>query len=180
MSGYPTLYNTLLAKQAAVGWEQLFLGRFVNEWREIQEGHLSRLPTRTKHQTGTTWVTKVTNIIWKHVYLNWEHRNSAQHGVDAESREAILLATATRETEALYDIRDDVLPRDQELYYTSLEAHCEQETTSRGMRQWLNTWKPVLLHSLKEGQRLGTQGMLSIRHYFQPTNINTTPANFNE
>ena len=179
-TGYPTLYNTLLSKQHAAGWEQLFLGRFVNEWREIQEAHLTRLPTRDKHQTGMTWVTKIISIIWKHVYLLWEIRNAAQHGIDAESREAILLATAIRETESLYDIREEVRPRDKDLYYRTIEEHCEQEPTSRGMRQWLNTWKPVLLHSLKEGRRLGTAGMRSIQQYLQPTITQPTPPNFTD
>jgi hypothetical protein len=176
LSGYPTLFTSLIEKQNAVGWDQLLLGRFVLEWKELQEDYLSTLSKRDKHQTGTTWVTQVNTIIWKHVYLNWKHRNSVQHGVDAASREAILLDSAKRETEALYDIRDEVLPRDHDLYYGTIDEHMERETTSRGLRQWLNTWKPVLLHSVKEGKRLGTNGMRSIRQYFQNTNTTTPPA----
>ena len=141
---------------------------------------MASLPTRDKHQTGMTWVTRVNTIIWKHVYSNWEHRNSVKHGVDSTSREVILLETAKRETAALYDIKDDVLPRDQDLYYGSMEKHYTQEPTSGGLRQWINTWQPVLLHSLKESARLGTRGMQSIRRYFQNTDTTTPPVTINE
>ena len=114
---------------------------------------------------------------WEHIYANWEDRNRALHGYDANSREAALLLLAQKETENLYEIRDQVLSRDKDLFYTTIDTHYKQEPTSRGLRQWLNTWKPVLLHSLEESKKRGLQGVRALTHYFQRTIItNPTPA----
>ena len=83
-------------------------------------------------------------MIWKNVYATWVTRNSVRHGVDATSREAVLAEMAMKQTEELYSLRHEVLPRDRDLFYTSLEEHHQKEPTSKGLIQWLNTWEPVL------------------------------------
>jgi hypothetical protein len=165
---HPMAYASLIAKQYRAGWEQLFFGRFVLEWSELQEDFLATLPTRSKYHSGMTWVSGVHQIIWKHVYKTWENRNAAQHGVDAASREIALAEMAMRETAALYDVRDQVLPRDYELFYSSLDEHHLQEPTSRGLNQWLTTWQPVIHLSIKTATKLGTRGLASIRQYIRP------------
>jgi hypothetical protein len=165
---HPILYASLISKQYRAGWEQLLFGRFVLEWSELQEDFLSTQPTRSKYHSGLTWVSGVNQIIWKHVYQTWENRNAAQHGVDAASREIALAEMARRETAALYDVRDTVLPRDHDLFYSSLEEHHIHEPTSRGLNQWLTTWQPVIRQSIKTATKLGTRGMASIRQYISP------------
>ena len=91
---HPILYASLISKQYRAGWEQLFVGRFVLKWSELQEDFLSSLPTRSKYHSGTTWVSGVNQIICKHVYKTWENQNAAQHGVDAASREIALAKMA--------------------------------------------------------------------------------------
>jgi hypothetical protein len=169
LSGFPSLYDALISKQYVVGWDQLLFGRFVLEWSELQETFLSTLPKRETHHSGKTWVSGVNQIIWKHVYDTWEIRNAAQHGIDAGSRETALTEMAIKQTAALYEVRDQVLPRDYDLFYASLEDHHLQEPTSRGLNQWLSTWQPVILQSVKKAAKLGTRGLASIRQFFQPT-----------
>ena len=165
---HPIVYASLISKQYRAGWEQLFFGRFVLEWAELQEDYLSTLPSRSKYHSGTTWVSGVNQIIWNLVYKTWENRNAAQHGVDAASREIALAEMARKETAALYEVRDRVLPRDYELFYSSLEEHHLQEPTSRGLNQWLTTWQPVIRQSIKTATKLGTRGIASIRQYILP------------
>ena len=95
-----------------------------------------------------------------------EIRNDTLHGIDQSSIEVARLEKAQRETAALYTVKDCVLPRDNDLFYNSIAEHYEQETTSRGLRQWLHTWKPTILQSVKEAKRLGTRGMANIRQLF--------------
>ena len=130
---HPIVYASLISKQYRAGWDQLLLGRFVLEWAELQEDFLSTLPTRSKYHSGMTWVSGVNQIIWKHVYKAWENRNAAQHDIDAASREIALAKMAIRETAALYEVRHTVLPRDYDLFYSSIEEHHRQEPTSRGL-----------------------------------------------
>ena len=72
---------------------------------------------------------------------------------------------AIKQTAALYEIRENVLPRDKKYFYESITEHHEKEPTSRGLRQWLSTWEPVLLRSAQEAAKLGTRGMNSITNY---------------
>ena len=94
IAGYPPLYDELIGKQRCVGWEQIFLGRFVEDWKQLQHEFLMTQPRRKKKHSGLTWITGVTTIIWKHVHDQWLLRNSQQHGVTAEEREAKLLIHA--------------------------------------------------------------------------------------
>ena len=175
IAGYPPLYDELIGKQRCVGWEQIFLGRFVEDWKQLQHEFLMTQPRRKKKHSGLTWITGVTTIIWKHVHDQWLLRNSQQHGVTAEEREAKLLIHAQLQTEALYDYKDSVLPRDHSLFYKDLDEHLSYETTSRGLRQWITTWEPVLLQSVTDALTFGTTHMRSIATYM--TRRVTTPSN---
>jgi hypothetical protein len=93
-----------------------------------------------------------------------------QHGIDEASREVAQLAEAKRETEALYSIKNRVMPVDRDLFYSTIDTHYEQEPTSRGLRQWLHTWKPLLLQSAQQARTIGVAGIQNIRHYFNATN----------
>ena len=77
---------------------------------------------------------KMTELIWHQLYNTWEIRNDTLHGIDQSSREVARLERATRETEALYTVKDCVLPRDKDLFYSSLAEHHIQEPTSRGLQ----------------------------------------------
>ena len=176
---YPLEYHNLLRHQQQVGWIQLFLGRFVVEWRELQSAYLRQLHNVEAKLSGVTWVVGIAHILWAHLFDLWEIRNSVKHGVDATSREAALAERARRETAALYDIRDNVLPRDRDLFYTTLEDHWAAESSSRGLRQWVNTWKPVILRSVKDNERQGTTNNTAITSFFTrvlPTRSRTEPA----
>jgi hypothetical protein len=108
----------------------------------------------------------MTILFWKHLHINWLARNDDLHGVDAVSREAALVTLAQQETTTIYSLRDQVLPRDRELFYATLDIHFQKEPSSRGLRQWLFTWKPVILQSVKDSKRLNTARTRSIRTYF--------------
>ena len=100
-SNFPPLYNNLIFRQTRIGWKQLFLGRFVLEWSDLQQNHLVLQNITSKKYSGTSWITGVTQIIWHHVYSNWEARNSDLHSIDATMREQAQYAQAQRETEEI-------------------------------------------------------------------------------
>ena len=110
-----------------------------------------------------------------HVRQNWESRNSAQHGIDPITRELALYGQAQREITELYNYHHSVLPGDKTLFYATLTIHWEMEPTSNGLRQWLNTWKPVVLQSIQTTIASGTAQNHSIQQYFQPQPTTTPP-----
>ena len=76
---------------------------------------------------------------------------------------------------ALYALRAGVLPRDRDVFYPSIDIHKIKEPSATGLRQWLNTWKPVILQSIKDGTRTGTTRVQSLTRMFRQ--IQTTLPN---
>ena len=161
-------YNELIQNQTAIGWDQILLGRFAIEWKECAHRYIRSLPKdqRGKNKSGQAWVTQVSKILFNFIYEIWEERNKDRHGRDETERERILIERAIQTTGALYNIRNDVLPRHKELYYVSLETHKEAEKSSRGLEQWVTTWGPVLWDSLEKANKLGIGNENPIDSYF--------------
>jgi hypothetical protein len=170
LSCFGETYDILIKQQASVGWMQLLLGRFVHEWSLLQEEFLRTITNRPKNSSGTGWVIGVTTIMWKHIRKEWETRNSARHGIDDVTKELARIEQAKREIVSMYELKDEVLPRDRELYYETTEAHFEREKTSLALRQWLSTWKPVLLKSHKTHTQPRHDRWNSIRRHLASEN----------
>jgi hypothetical protein len=136
---YPPQYRSMIVKQTAAGWNQIFLGRFVKEWIGFQEDSLRTISNRKTKQSGTVWLQGIITIIWQHVSKEWETRNKARHGHDAATQEMARFEQAKRETIEIYATRNEILPE-----YNSLEEHFAAEPTSRGLRQWLDTWQSTV------------------------------------
>ena len=145
----------LVQKQGRLGLRNLFLGRFVKEWRTLQDQHLATLEEVPKKFSGKTWVTGAIKIIWDQVIDCWEERNNKKHGIDRITAERALAEQAEREIRLLYSQRRHILPRDNDLIYETAEEHLEQEPTARGRRQWLLTWKPVIKQGIEFAKKHG-------------------------
>ena len=167
-SDFPPIYNSLIFHQTRIGWKQLFVGRFVYEWSNLQQDYLVLQRIVSLKYSGTSWITGVIQIIWKHVYQNWDVRNADLHGVDVAARESAKYAQAQRETEEIYSQRSLVQPRDWDVFYSNTNEHFQKEPTARRLRQWLNTWKPLLLRSIQDGIAMGTNRTHSICDFFPP------------
>jgi len=50
---FPEWYHQLISEQNAIGWRQLFNGRWSKQWSMIQHQHYQQ--TKTKSQTGHQW-----------------------------------------------------------------------------------------------------------------------------
>lgn len=165
---YPKKYLQLIKKQRSIGWQQLLLGRFVNEWSMIQSDFQAVSTQTQPYSQPTTWVTGLITLIWTHLYNNWAERNKDKHGSDATTQELALLHQAQQEITATYALKHRVLPRDRDVFYDSPTHHFTQEPTSKKLRQWINTWKPTILRSVAACEKQGLQAYASIRSFFTP------------
>ena len=118
--------------------------------------------------SGTSWITGVIQIIWNHVHHNCEARNADLHGVDMATRESAQYVQAQRETEEIYSQCSLVQPRDRDVFYSNTNEHFQKEPMARGLRQWLSTWKPLLLRSIQNSIAMGTHRTHSIHDFFPP------------
>ena len=122
----------------------------------------------SKKYSGTSSITGVTQIIWNHVYSNWEARNADLHGIDATMREQAQYTQAQWETEEIYSQRSLVQPRERDVFYCNTNEHFQKESTARGLKQWLNTRKLLILRSIWEGSATGTNHNHSIHDFYSP------------
>ena len=167
-SNFPPLYNNLIFRQTQISWKQLFVSRFIFEWSDLQQDYLVLQSITSKKYSGTSWITGVTQIIWNHVYSNWEARNADLHGIDATMCKQAQYAQAQWETEEIYSQRFLVQPCDRDIFYSNTNEHFQKESTARGLKQWLNTWRPLILRSIQDGTATGTSCNHSIRNFFSP------------
>ncbi|KAI2503130.1 hypothetical protein MHU86_11321 [Fragilaria crotonensis] len=79
---YPKDVHRLIRQQNDIGWQQLFLGRFSNEWSDIQENYYAKTAAetapaakKTAKQTGLRWQVAIIGIIWEQWWALWEIRN---------------------------------------------------------------------------------------------------------
>jgi hypothetical protein len=164
----PSHLTTLVYKQTLIGWDQIFLGRFVNEWQDIQDTHLHNNPPENHQWTGQTWLLGLISLLWKHQHNNWTERNQTLHGIDATQQEQAKRAQAQREITLIYTLRTRTLPCDRFMFYPSIQEHFDKEPSSRQLRQWIETWHPVILTSVQRRRQLGLTGIPSIRQFFTP------------
>jgi hypothetical protein len=73
-------------KQSALGWVQLFYGRFSKAWAQAYET-LYKKQHKTPSPSGQQWVAQVIRILWKYVKDIWMHRNDDEHGRTDDQRE---------------------------------------------------------------------------------------------
>jgi hypothetical protein len=153
-----------VAQQERIGWGQLLLGRFGSNWCVLQDEHLRTFFHKSNTLSGSSWILAITQTIWTHVALVWELRNKARHGSGSDTRYAARYQQALLETSALYDRRHDVLTRDSTIFHRVIEK------TLYRLSSWLNTWRPVILRSIRDADRLDLHNIPTIRQIFSPDN----------
>ena len=147
----PVAYRVLIARQASVGWQHLFFGRFVRDWASLQDQYVRARGLNPSKFSGSCVISGTIKILWQHIHDLWLRRNLDLHGHDASTREQAALHSAQREIIDLYLLRPLVRPADRVIFYSSTAEHFQQETRSSQLRVWLNTWKPMILSSAGVG-----------------------------
>lgn len=139
------------------------MGRFLKEWRVTIDNHLKTIQRKLKKtETGSIWVTTITEILFHFAWEVWIEHNTDRHGRDKMDRKRLLIERALVQTKELYWIRLDVLPMHRELYYDLFEHHTQSEKSSKGLQQWISTLGNVLIQSEERAHLFGITRMRSI------------------
>jgi hypothetical protein len=117
-----------------------------------------------KGRDRMSWSRSMLSYVFTEWVTLWEARNKAVHGKDISTRAQAKHSQALRELEILYSHRHNVLQRDRSLFYNDLATNQEQPT--RSIPQWLNSYKDLLLYSLKEARIKSLQHVRPITNYF--------------
>jgi hypothetical protein len=130
----PTRLTPLFESQTRIGWDQFILGRSSSKWQQFQQQYISTQsfkPTNTNHGIG--WASNLIRLIWEKCQDEWHTRNEARHGQDDAAQQQIRLATAQRQTRALYELKE-----------TSPEAHFALVTQVHPLENWITTCEPMI------------------------------------
>ena len=164
VSQFPLQYQLLLSEQSEIGWYQLFLGRFSLQWSILQQAHLSSRRPIVKGRSGNHWTQSIATSILKDWLTLWTQRNQDRHGIDTAHRTHLLKEQTLRELDVLYNMKPLVLHRDRDLFFQNYTQHKEKPTHL--IRQWINTYRPVLLKSAKDAKLHSIFNVRNLVSYF--------------
>jgi exonuclease III len=167
---YPARVTTLIHEQNAIGWRQLFNGRFSKEWSRIQDESYgrNRPPPGKQKRTGMRWQTRFILKIWEQWDDRWSDRNKTLHGQDATTRNQALRRETQRQLDGIYQQRQMMEPQVQALLLDSPEDHVQQSVTTT--RNWISTNRRLFRQSVRRVKASALRGVRSLRTYFQPGN----------
>jgi hypothetical protein len=130
----------------------------------MQQQHYSRLKP-VKGRDGQFWTRTIISHIFSHWLTLWEARNKSVLGDDASTIAKAKHDQAICELEILYSFRDRVLHRDRPLFFDDLSTHKDKPTFS--IRQWLNSYKALILQSIKDAKTKSLSHVRTLNHYFK-------------
>lgn len=169
--GYDSDIYQLIHQQNQIGWRQIFHGRYSIQWVTVQERHYQNLQwqhddSSTNKQTGEQWLVNLILFVWDKWYTLWKQRNQELHGVNELTRAAAERKDVRRQLQEIYQHRQDLEPRVQELLFANVDRHYEVPTSVT--RNWLAAHTGLIRESMKRVHAKAIQGVRSIRTYFQP------------
>ena len=133
--------------QETIGWRHLFKGRLSSTWKSRQEQHLGT--RRADDNNGDTWMTGLIQVMLQQWFDLWKARNADRHGNDWETTLAAQKRQAIREVTQIYEqYKDNIEAEHNWLFDVPLLTRIQQPTDS--LRQWINSWHPLLIHCLRE------------------------------
>ena len=163
---YPQDVRKLIIEQNAIGWRQIFSGRFSTEWSTIQQTYYSkhRNKVRNQRRDGSQWQVKLIGVMWDQWRAVWTMRNRDVHGHDSATRASAERAATDRELREVYDQRQHLEP-----HVASLLHRDEHEHRSRPRainKNWLAVNLPIIRRSVRRVKKQSARGMQSLRTYF--------------
>ena len=163
---YDDEFRRLIDQQNQIGWNQLFMGRFGDEWANMQGNYYATRPDYTPKQrkTGARWQVAIIAVFWDTWYVLWERRNKDIHGADSKQQADIERQDAMRTLRDLYDKRDHYEPSARDLLMKDIAEHTTKSTWQ--IRNWIAINEPILRASLRRVKKKAISGMRSIRQYF--------------
>jgi hypothetical protein len=139
-------YRKLHQLQACVGWTQLFQGRLVKDWAQLQDAFLEankeELQIDRRYNTGDIWARKIVSLLWKIMRTQWDNRNRDLHGDTREASYAIRRARLLTQIQAQYQELPAMLADDRDLLAEPIAQKAKQSPSS--LELWLTRTRPIV------------------------------------
>jgi hypothetical protein len=168
-SRYPRRYQRLITEQTSIGWRHIFNGHLSCQWRVLQDSHIRHNKILTRTQTGSNWSLRTLTTVWTAFFSLWTDRNEAIHGHDLKTQNQSRHRRLRAEMELLHSQRDNVLAVDSDAFIgdhpDALETFLSVSTPTH-IQNWLNTWRPLIVSSVKSAKELSIRGVRTMSTYF--------------
>lgn len=170
---YPPDVHCLIGQQNEIGWQQLFLGRFSNEWSYLQDNFYAQQAAeegqtkkKTKKLTGQRWQVAMIGLLWDQWWVVWESRNQDLHGADERSRAQAETREVHRKLRELYDYKARLSSEVQTLLHEDITEHFDRPLWVN--KNWIAIHEPLIKADLKRVMTRIRAGTRSIRQYLRP------------
>ena len=160
-SHYPRCYAALIQSQNDIGWDQLYRGRWSVEWRQQQDNYMTNHPDGLPI-SGSDWVRGLGRLLIDQWFQLWKLRNDDRHGKDQEQQRILRERIIHASIREMYTYRSKVCPADRHIFHESAEEHIQRHPLLNSMEDWLLNYRPMILASVEQAQRLGITNNQSI------------------
>ena len=154
-------YIQLRRSQDTIGWDHFFRGKLSSEWATLQSQYADRHPS---HPSSKNWQTLLIRYMATQSHSIWLLRNKSRHGHDAPTRHRQALALAHSAVRSLYQLRDQVLAQDRDLFCSSLDTHLQQPLGQ--LQGWLSLNKTLIQSSVRAARRKAQANTRPLRAFF--------------
>ena len=170
---YPAQYSTLIHQQNTIGWDQLYRGRWSKEWSRLHRMYAgSQLAWEAQEQEGSKWVTYHGTILLQRWMKLWTLRNQERHGEDQQAHHRNRYTILLKELTTLYELRNEVTPRDRSIFFSSVAQHMEAKPDLNNIEDWIHTHRTAIRASAQQAQQHGIQRNRTIKEFFKrSTNV---------
>jgi hypothetical protein len=141
----------------------MLYNRKTMQWSLLQQDHYSGLKP-VKGRDGASWSRLILSHIFTQWLSLWDERNKARHGQDSTTRHAAQREQVCRELDILYTYKPSVLHRDRDIFFNDINEHKTKPT--HAIRQWINTYQPLILKSIKDAKKHSLLHVRTLNHYF--------------
>jgi hypothetical protein len=145
-------YRQLHQLQAFAGWSQLFQGRLVKEWGQLQEAflprHHSTMKLDRRYYSGDIWTRKLISLLQGMMRAQWDHRNADRHGRTKEESDSVRRARLMGQVITLYDQGPTMLAADRDIIAEPILAKADRSPASLAL--WLERNTNIVKLSAKE------------------------------
>jgi hypothetical protein len=163
MDDFDPAYRQLIRDQDQIGWSQIFQGCLTMQWSMPPQDYYSVFKP-AKGRDGTLWSRHIISHIFTHWLSLWDEHNKARHRQDSTTRHVAKRKQVFQELDILYAYPPSVLHPDRDIFFTDINKHKTKPT--HAIRQWINTYQPLILKSIKDAKTHSLLHVRTLNHYF--------------
>ena len=167
---YPEKHQNAINSQGNIGWYQLFLGYFSQEWEMLyitEDSPPSQRDTASPCPTpkSARWSTNIVELILRHSIELWMQRNEDVHGHTENEQHQKSIEKNTTEIERLKKLKKQTRPSDAFIFADIDEVL--KKKNLKEMETWIQNKRPAIYHSIKAAKAQSVANTRSIATYFK-------------